>query len=133
MESPTRLNPSRRRRIALAALVPAVAALLMWALESGHWLVIYNDSNETLAEISLRSGPERWLVRELEPRESRRLQVRELAPAELIVEIAAWAPEPPFRALFDWRHAAITTLRLDSSHVITTTSERGFWQRWLDW
>ena len=42
----------RRRHIALVALVPLLAALVFWLVESGHWLVVYNDGFEPLGEIT---------------------------------------------------------------------------------
>lgn len=134
MENPNHLNQiRRRRRIAGLALVPVAAALVLGVLESGRWLVIYNDSQETLGEITLAAGPEHWTVRELAPRESRRVRLRGAEASELVVAVDAWAPAPPFRTHIDWRHTAITTLRLDSSRAITTTGESGLWARWLNW
>jgi hypothetical protein len=134
MENPNRLNEiRRRRRIAGLALVPVAAALVLGALESGRWLVIYNDSQETLGEITLEAGPEHWTVRELAPRESRRLRLRGAEASELIVAVDAWAPEPPFRTHLDGRHTAITTLRLGANRAVTTTGESGLWARWLNW
>lgn len=134
MQTSDALNQARRRRrIALVAILPIVAALVFWTLESGDWLVIYNDGPEPLAEINLQAGGEHWTLRDLEPRESRRLRVHSGEAVELTVDVTDWAPEPPVRTLFDWRYASVVTLRLDSSRTVTSTSESGIWQRALNW
>ena len=128
-------NPSatRRRKIVLVALGPIVAAMALWLAESGHWLVIYNDTAEPLDEISVQAGVEHWSVKALAPRESRRLRIHAEEPTDLRVEVANWAPTPAFHAALDGRHTAITTLRLDDSREVTATSEGTFWDRWLNW
>lgn len=130
---PLKLAARRRRRIALVATVPVVVAIALWFAESGHWLVVYNDNLEPLAEINLTAGAEHWTVADLAPRESRRLRVRDTTAAELLVDVVGWAPDPPTRIPFDTRHASVTTLRLDSSHGITATSETSVWHRLLNW
>lgn len=128
------ISPARRRRrIALLACTPLVATLLVWWLESGNWLVVYNDSLETLVEVHVRSGDAQWTLRDLESRESRRLQVPDRDTAEVSVEVPNWSPGPSFRQVCDWRETTITTLRLDGSHAVVATSESGFWSRWLRW
>ncbi len=127
------IRTKRQRRIAIVVLLPLVAALVMWALESGDWLVVYNDSAEPITEISLRAGQEHWTMRELEPQESRRLRVHSGGAVEVVVKVTAWSEEPILRENFDWRYSPIVTLRLDSSGAITSTSERGIWQRALNW
>lgn len=123
----------RRRRIAFLAVAPLVAALGVAWLESGNWVVIYNDGPETLAEVHVRSGDTQWTLRELEPRASRRLRVRDGDAAELSVVVPAWSPEPPFRQFCDWRETTITTVRLHASRAVVATGESGYWSRWLRW
>lgn len=123
----------RRRHIALVALVPLLAALVFWLVESGHWLVVYNDGLEPLGEINLTAGEERWTVADLAPRESRRLKVRGTTASELLVDVVSWTPDPPTRVPFDTRNTSVTTLRLDASHGITATSEASVWHRLLNW
>lgn len=123
----------RRTRIVLVALVPLVAALIVWFAESGHWLVVYNDSQEVIGEISLNAGQEKWTVTELAPRESRRLSVRRADASDLLVDVHTWSPDPPTRVPFDTRNASVTTLRLDSTRGITVTSEVSLWHRLLNW
>lgn len=114
-------------------LLPVVAALIVWLLESGDWLVIYNDGAEPIAEICLQAGQERWTVRELGPKESRRLRVRSGEDVEVVVRVANWSPKEILRANFDWHYVSIVTLRLNSYGVVTSTSERGLWHRVLNW
>ena len=129
------INPSagRRRKIGLVMLVPIVAALALWLAESGHWLVVYNDTAELLDEIHLRAGAETWVVHELAPHESRRLRIRATETTELEVAVTGWAPEATFHVPVDGRHTAFTTLRLEVAQTITTTSEGSAWARLRDW
>ena len=114
-------------------LLPVAAALALWVLESGRWLVVYNDGPATLAAISLAAGDEPWTLHELAPRESRRLRVRGSAAAEVVVEVADWSPAPPGRVRLDEAGAAVTTLRLDAFGGVTVTSTPSLLQRCLEW
>jgi hypothetical protein len=55
------------------------------------------------------------------------------APAEVLVQVAHWAPEPPVRLFCDWRETTTTTLRLDASRAVISTSEVGLLRRLLHW
>ena len=54
-------------------------------------------------------------------------------PAEVVVQVANWAPEPPVRVFCDWRETTTTTLRLDASRGIMASSEVGWLSRLLNW
>jgi hypothetical protein len=123
----------RRRRIVATAAIPIVAACIVGWLESGNWVVLYNDTPEILGEIQVLSGQDHHTVRDLEPRESRRVRVQAREVTDVTVQVADWAPEPPFRLTCDWRDTTTTTLRLDSSRTVTSTTERGLLNRLLHW
>lgn len=123
----------RNHRIALAALLPVVAALVAWAFESTNWLVIYNDGADPLHEIRMQTEAANWTVRELGPRESRRFRLKPGSNTELLVEVTDWAPEPPQHLFLDQRSASIVTLRLDSFHTVSPSTQSGIWERLLNW
>jgi len=135
METHTSLNssPHRRRRIAGWAVFPIIAAVLVGWLESGSWLVVYNDGPESLAEIQVQSGADQWTLRDLEPRESRRVRISRREPTELVVAVGSGTPAWSYRQLCDWRETSIITLRLVAPHLVVATSEESFWHRWLRW
>lgn len=130
---PLNRTGGRRRRLLTLALLPVFAALAVWLLESGHWLVIYNDTSEPIGVVEVRIGSEEWTVPDLEPRESRRLRVRGREPAELFVQVPQWPAETSFRELHDWRETSSLTLRLGADHLMLSTRESAFWTRWLNW
>lgn len=124
---------SRRFRIAAVAALPVVAALILGALESGDAVLIYNDGPTLLAEIQVEVEAQRWLVRDLEPRESRRLRVHATHAADVAIKVTDWEGEPAFHVPTDWRSASMVTVRLNGSRTITATTAIAFWQRWLNW
>lgn len=123
----------RRRRIALVALLPVAAALAVWTMESGRWLVVYNDTSETLTDIGLAAGDEQWSVRELAPRESRRLRVRGSEATTLVVDVPDWTQERNIASAFSGARSAVTTVRLEAFHTLTITGEPSLWDRCLNW
>ncbi len=130
---PLNASPRRRRRILAAALVPLLAALAVAWLEAGPWLVVYNDTAAPLGEIQLRCGSAQWSVRDLGPRESRRLRLPRSDDAEVVVTVADWAPDAPHTVACDWRTDEALTLRLQSSRTVLATGGGGLLGALLRW
>jgi hypothetical protein len=135
METRAVLNASarRRRRIAGWAVLPILVAVAVGWLESGSWIVVYNDTPETLAEIHIQRGADQWIIRDLGAQESRRVRLRRREPAETVVTVADWTSEPIHRQFGDGRETVRTTLRLDAARGVGVTSESGFWNRSWGW
>ena len=123
----------RRRRIVALALLPLLAAAVVAWLESGHWLVVYNDTARPLAALHLHAGSASWTLHDLEPRASRRVRLPRTGAGVVSVTVPEWAPDPAYQFFCDGRDTGTLTVRLHPSRTVTSSATGAPVGRLLRW
>lgn len=124
---------SRGRRIAFLAGALLAGALLLGWLESGKSVVIYNDTPEPVAGVTIRVASIVWNIDTLAPGESRRWHPPAGAAGDLFVTAANWGEGRPVVVSFEPQKSGNLIVHLGALGTITSSTESTWWRKLQEW